>query len=638
MQAWRKVFLGLMLAALALTAYWPSMGGPFVYDSITAIKLNPELRFTDYTLDEWFAAALSGAAGPSLRPVAMLSFALNAALSGTEASFSFRLSNLVLHIVNSLLVFLALRILCRRSGSTGLCSEIPGTRHLAISALAAAVFLLHPIQLTTVVHDVQRMALLATLFQLLALLVFLRGRPLWSVGGPGRVRACNDLTWIALFTVLGFFSKENAVLTPLLLLVVEAFCFASKPGRVLLAAFVLPLAAVGAWMLTGGASVLDAMYAGRDFDLGDRLLTQARVLWLYIYWFVQPAALTAGMHHDDIVVSRGITDPGVVAALAGWLLVGGLLVFGARLRSGFRLPAFAFAWFLVLHLMESTVVPLEIAFEHRNYGAITGFTMLVAVCVFRVVDVLPRSLAPVLPVLVLASLWTLLFMRASAWASPLTLAVFSAEESPDSLRARVDLAEARFNLALQRNDREEAIRSRDAFDQLTAAQPDSMFPLARLIEIDAILGGDSRLAGYTERVVAMLRKPALTIQDTIGLNLLLDCVARIRCLDAPSAARILEALSARPDVRPADVTLKRARLMLAQSSDPIAALRIIETGPPFKTYGAQELGEIAVLRGMARQPAAALDTIAMAMAIDPSWRLSAAFRRLYSDPAPHRAD
>jgi hypothetical protein len=638
MRAWRLASLGLLLAAFTAAAYWPAMGGPFVYDSITAIKLNPELRFIDYTFDEWYAAAFSGAAGPAMRPVAMLSFALNSALSGMESPFAFRLSNLVLHVVNALLVFLALRPLCRCFGATGSGVQIPATRHTAISGLGATIFLLHPIQLTAVVHDVQRMALLATLFQLLALLVFLKGRPWWSTRGEGRVRACNDLTWIALLTVLGFLSKENGLLTPLLLLVVEAFCFSSKPGRTLLAAFGVPLVALCGWMLAGGASVLDAMYAGRDFDLGDRLLTQARVLWMYLYWFIQPAALTAGMHHDDIVVSRGMADPAVLAALSAWLLVGGLLVFGARRGRGFALPAFAFAWFLVLHVMESTVVPLEMVFEHRNYGAVTGFAMLVSVYVFRVTGALPRTLAPALPVCLLITLWALLFMRASAWASPMTLAVFSVAESPESLRSRVDLAEARFNLALQRYDREEANASRDAFDQVAAVQPDSLLPLARLIEIDAILGDNARLSGHVERVMAVLRKPVLTIQDWIGLNLLLDCAARIRCVDAASAASILQVLSERPEVRPGDIVLKRARLVLSQSSDPIAALRIIETGPPFKTYAVRELGEIAVLRGLARQPAAALETIAMAMAIDPSMRRSAAFRRLYSDPAPRRAD
>lgn len=637
MRAWRAVSVGLLLAALALMAYWPSMAGPFAYDSVSAIKLNPDFRFDDHALDEWYAAGLSGAAGPSLRPVAMLGFALNAAISGTDAPLAFRLCNLLLHMTNAFLVFLALRALCRCFGSTGGRDKIPVTRHTAISGLAAAIFLLHPIQLTAVVHDVQRMALLATLFQLLALLVFLRGRPGWSASGPGRVRACNDLTWIALLTTLGFFSKENALLTLLLLLVVEAFCFASRPVRILVAAFALPLAAVGGWMLGGGASVLDAMYAGRDFDLVDRLLTQARVLWMYLYWFFQPAALTAGMHHDDIVISRSMADPWVLAALLAWLLVCGLLVRGALRRRGLGLPAFAFAWFLVLHLMESTVVPLEIAFEHRNYGAVTGFAMLVAVFVFRVVDALPRSLASALPVFVLAPLWVLLFMRASAWESPLTLAVFSVAERPDSPRSRADLAEAQFNLALQRNDREQAVASRDAFDQVAAAQPDSLLPLARLIEIDAILGDDARLAGHAERFASVLRKPTLTIQDTIGLNLLLDCSARARCLDAAGTAHILDALSRRQDLRPADVALRRARLILAQTSDPIAALQTIESGPPLKSYTAREITEVAVLQGIAGQPAAALESIRMAMTLDPSRRLSAVLRRLYSDPQPDRA-
>ena len=164
----------LAVFAIALVAYWPGLDGPFIFDSTPNIRDNPQLVFEQYSFDEWYSAAYSTEAGPLGRPLSMLSFALNAAFSGLESAFAFKLTNLLIHCANAVLVFLCVAGLY--AGAPRLARRDNPDASLWIALIAASIFLLHPIQLPSVLHAVQRMAELAFTFELLALLVYLRQR------------------------------------------------------------------------------------------------------------------------------------------------------------------------------------------------------------------------------------------------------------------------------------------------------------------------------------------------------------------------------------------------------------------------------------------------------------------------------
>ena len=120
----------------------------------------------------------SGDSGPSGRPVAQLSFALNHYFSGLDP-FAFKLTNLAIHLANGVLIFiLALRLLASLRVST------EQRRALIAAGLLATAWLLHPIQLLPVLHVVQRMTSLSAFFLLMALLCHMRGR---DVGAPRSV-------------------------------------------------------------------------------------------------------------------------------------------------------------------------------------------------------------------------------------------------------------------------------------------------------------------------------------------------------------------------------------------------------------------------------------------------------------------
>ena len=132
---------------------------PLLFDSVPAISANPDLAFHDHSLDEWYAAAFSSNAGPGGRPVAMLSFALNTALTGTTDTLMLRLANLAIHAVNALLVSVLVSLLMLRFAQDARDPWRVATP-FRVGILAGAIFLLHTLQLTAVLHDVQRMVLL----------------------------------------------------------------------------------------------------------------------------------------------------------------------------------------------------------------------------------------------------------------------------------------------------------------------------------------------------------------------------------------------------------------------------------------------------------------------------------------------
>jgi hypothetical protein len=188
-----------LLIALALTAlvYVPGLRGPFLFDDI------PNLRpLQDWLsgLTGWHEVLFGNRSGLFGRPLSMLSFILDAKLFGM-APFSFKLTNLLIHLACGALIYALLHRLLLRDPHLH--------QRAALAALAiSAIWLLHPLQVSTVLYIVQRMAQLSALFILLALLAYVHGREALE---QGRLR--SGVTWLFLAvpaaTALGMLCKEK---------------------------------------------------------------------------------------------------------------------------------------------------------------------------------------------------------------------------------------------------------------------------------------------------------------------------------------------------------------------------------------------------------------------------------------------
>lgn len=361
----------LALCSLVAVIYWAGLHGNFLFDDLANIVDNPPLRNLDGSFQSLLAAATSGISSPLGRPFSMASFALNFAFFG-DAPFSFKLVNLLIHIANAILVCVLARQVLHRLGHGA-----TATRSLVPTILVTAVWSLHPINLTPVLLVVQRMTSLSAFFTLEALVLYLYGRQANSKKGLLAIAVGVFVCWPA-----AVLSKETGLLLPIYIflcewLVLGTFRSVSRNVKWLAISVTGVIVAAMCWV---NWQFLTAGYQVRDFTLAERLMTEPRVLWFYVRQLLLPAPSAFALFHDDVAVSRGLlTPPETLFAILGWIAVTAL-AFRWRARS----PLFAFAvfWFLGSHLLESTLLPLEIAYEHRNYIASFGLFLWLADLLF----------------------------------------------------------------------------------------------------------------------------------------------------------------------------------------------------------------------------------------------------------------
>ena len=357
-----------------------------------------------------------------------------------------------------------------------------GENHVRLAAVSiAALWLLHPLNLTPVLYIVQRMTGLSALFVLGALLLYVTGRLRFFQGKNG--------IWPILLAFpvagLGMLAKENAALFPLLLLVLELTLLRGlgfRESRTTVIAvwgmgIAMPLVLGLGYLLTH-PELLN--YFTRPFTLEERLLTQSRVLWLYVQLFAIPTTETLGFMHDAFVVSRGLfSPPSTLPAAVSWLVI--LL---ASLLLAKRFPVFAFTglFFLGAHALESSIFPLEMIYEHRNYLATFGLAFGLVYLLSIHFRALPHSrYFPVLLVLLIAAYASVTHLRAWDWSDDATFVLTEVEHHPDSLRANFRAAQLYTGLVSSRGDSTIAYTAaRGHFEkilQLDPNQPNALFGL-----------------------------------------------------------------------------------------------------------------------------------------------------------------
>jgi len=456
LRSFHRVALMLALFAVCMVAYLGGLGGGFQFDDYQVIVYNDALHSLMTNTHHWLLVALSTNSGPLRRPVSMLTFGLNVAWFGMNP-MAFKLVNLGIHLFSGGLIYAIGRQLAARLTGSMPCTAI---KPEMLALLAVGLWLLHPLNVSGVLYIVQRMNELAALFMLCGLWCYVDGRERMLAGESALVSA---IAAVCLFGVLAVFSKENGVLIAAYALVIEATCYrfeasSTRERRALQGFFGigvgLPAAAFVAFLATH-AHWLTASYAGRDFTLYQRLLSEARILCDYLLWIFVPNPAWMGLYHDDIATSTGLFSPTSTAFAIVFLLAA--VIAAWKLRRRHPGVTFAIAWFLIGHSMESTILPLELVFEHRNYLPMAGL-LLGSVC----------ALAPLIPAdwnrrwiaaactVLLLGLAGLTAMRAASWGNPLTMALDDARHHPDSSRDQYAAGRALIFDGASRNERLQA--------------------------------------------------------------------------------------------------------------------------------------------------------------------------------------
>ena len=532
----------LVLACLlgVLLGYGPALDGPLFFDDEPNLLNNSAAQIDGHHFDDWRLAIMSNDSGLLHRPLAMFTFVLNYLAAGEFTGFSLKLTNLLIHLANGLLVYWVALGLLRTPALRAM--PVPDAVHRSLAVGAAALWLLHPLHVSTVLYAVQRMALLSSFFCLGGLLLFLRSRLRWAERGGGAGEVLATLLWLLILSGLGALSKENGALLPWLVVVVEVTLFQGvwqrrhRPWLERLALFFLLAPALALALLTWWVpDALPGNYSGREFTLHERLLTQGRVLWLYLQWLAVPNILQMGFFHDDIAISTSLFSPlTTVFAVIAWAL---LLLVCLVWRRRFPVLAFALLFYLVGHSMESTVLPLEMVFEHRNYLSSVGLAIALSITLYYLARRLSQN-TPLLQYARLLGLATLLLaglllLRAQAWGTSDTLAKFNVMNHPESARANfyygLSLMEQFARVKAKGDDLEReqllAVATREHFLKMHALDGRDFAGIIMLYQFDTIhfprLAAENDWLGRLEALASTRR---LQSSDRTALGALVDFV------------------------------------------------------------------------------------------------------------------
>lgn len=346
-QASLAPWIPALLLAAAFLAYYPALGGPFLFDdlSLESLLQSPP---------SWqlFAARIA-------RSVTNLSLLAEAGLSGSNPK-SFHFTNIALHLLNGLLVWRILEALLARRG--------PLSQPDRLAAAGAGLFLLHPLQTEAVAYISSRSEVLCAFFAYAAFLLFLRGV---------ETTLPRSLAITALLA-LGALSKEPAVAMAGVFVLFDLLLQEQAGFRALLRRWKLYVPLLAAASAVGIKLYLILSREGTAGATGknkplDYLLTQFEVLWQYFRLLLLPAG--QNLDHAWPVAKA----PGNAGAWLGAAALACLLAVLWRFRRRYPLALFGMLFLLVLLAPTSSIVPIDDAMaERRLYLGSPGIAMIAA--------------------------------------------------------------------------------------------------------------------------------------------------------------------------------------------------------------------------------------------------------------------
>ncbi len=418
--------LPAVMSVLAMTAifaaYSPGLTGALYYDDYG----NLEGLASVHNIEDAWHFARNGVAGPLGRPLAYASFLPHAGGWPNNSTDILRV-NVLIHVANGFLLGLLGYLILRLRN--------PGNRSRAFKIAFGAAFLWAslPMLASANLIAIQRMTGLAAFFGLLGLVGFVAGYFL-QARRPWRAIVLQ-LAALGAGTLLAMLSKENGALIPVFALLIDALLLRHLHGNTLSSQLRRGLLVLGLVTILFYLSPLYrdwfSVITHRGFSPWERLQTQIVLLWEYLRLSFMPLPSAFSPFHDD----RGIDYTGWASLLsfAAWL---GAIGLGLWLAIWRRVvwPLFAALWFLTGHLLESTTIGLEIYFEHRNYLALYGCCLALAVGAFSLPGKL-EHLAPAFLGIYAAVQLTALVALTSIWGQPLIAAEMWTNTHPASGRA-----------------------------------------------------------------------------------------------------------------------------------------------------------------------------------------------------------
>lgn len=426
----RQLYLMLGLCLIALLAYANSFYAGFTFDNRGLLLEDPRIREASRANFElilshtyWWPYGESGL----YRPFTTLSYLFNYAVCGNAGRpFGYHVVNFLLHCLNILLVFALARKL--------LAEEWP-------AAFIAALWAVHPVLTESVTNIVGRADLLAGVSILGGLYIYLQ-----SAEANGRKR-WTWLTALMLVTLFGVFSKESAVMLPVVILLWELLNQRRMQALFLgCAATMIPIALMLYQRATVMANLPPASFPAWDnpitmADFWTGKLTALKVCALYLGRLAWPWQLSCDYSFQQIpLYSSG--DLGLL-----FLVVA--VAFGIAFLYRYRRIAFFFAAFSVVTFLPTSNLLFSmgtIMAERFLYLPAIGFASLVVLGLHRLGERLAKpGLMPTVVCILVLLFSVRTWKRNADWQDQITLMTATVEASPASYKSHMLLAAALFD-------------------------------------------------------------------------------------------------------------------------------------------------------------------------------------------------
>jgi hypothetical protein len=226
---------------------------------------------------------------------------------------------------------------------------------------------------------------MAGMFYLLSLVLYVKGRL-----STGRSRVLY-FGGVVLTYLLGVFSKENVAILPLFIALYEFYFFQrldlGPKGRKIVFGLVGALLILGAFgLIIWGRRYFNLIIEGyeyRTFTMSERVLTQFRIVLYYVTLLIYPHPSRLNLDYD-FPISKTMIDPPMT--LVCILIVAGLIGYSIWAAKKRPMISFCILWYFGNLVIESSIFPLEMVYEHRLYLPAVGPFVLFSLMVIRGVE------------------------------------------------------------------------------------------------------------------------------------------------------------------------------------------------------------------------------------------------------------
>lgn len=437
-----------LIGILGLIIYSNTFNVPFVFDDEFSITRNPVIR----NLDNFFFKQGGYSDNPG-RYIGYLTFALNYRLGGLDVT-GYHIFNLMVHIANAMLIY-AFIILTFRTPFMKETRLVPFSDLIAL--FAAIFFVIHPVQTQAVTYTVQRLASLATMFYMIAIVLYARMRIFQESENPSRNRVLILYFLLLVMIFLAMKTKEITFTLPIILVFYELLFFRSAIRKrlvflipVILTLLIIPISILNVHKPVGSiiSDVSEVTNAQASISRGDYLLTQFSVIITYIRLLFFPVNQTLDY---DYPIYHFLFVPRVFVSFLVLLSLFCISVFLlVNLRrgndSGKRLISFGIFWFFITLSVESSVIPIaDVIYEHRVYLPSVGiFIALVTFIIMAKERLEKRGLRAgyaIVPALVIATIALSIaaYRRNNVWKDEIRFWEDVVKKSPLKARAHGNL-------------------------------------------------------------------------------------------------------------------------------------------------------------------------------------------------------